>query len=305
MRSVFKRAVERGLVAGGIAGLSRIFRSPSRLVLAYHNVVPAGELPAGERALHLTQEMFAAHLDVLSATCEVVPLAALLQESDDAPNRPRVAITFDDAYRGALTAGIDELSRRALPSTVFVVPGLLEEQAFWWDALADPSSGLLSPAVRDTALGEWQGRNDQVLERAGRTGAAVTPPSGHARSGSERLLDAVAAQSAAITFASHGWSHANLTRLAPADCAEELERSREWLAARYGNFRPWLAYPYGLHSPAIEALAAETGYEAAFAISGGWIRPGTVDPYRLPRLNVPAGMSADGLRLRLAGLFHR
>jgi hypothetical protein len=92
------------------------------LILAYHGIVPltAGDtVGAGERALYVRQSDFAAQLDMLSSVADVVPLASI----DAATSaRPRVAITFDDAYQGAVTAGVDELVARALPATIFVAP---------------------------------------------------------------------------------------------------------------------------------------------------------------------------------------
>jgi hypothetical protein len=37
--------------------------------------------------------------------------------------------------------GIPELVRRGLPATVFVAPALLDQRAFWWDRLANPTTG--------------------------------------------------------------------------------------------------------------------------------------------------------------------
>jgi hypothetical protein len=40
-----------------------------------------------------------------------------------------------------------------------------------------------------------------------------------------------------------------------------------------------------------------------FLVDGGWLPPRPDNLFALPRLNVPAGLSADGLALRLSGLF--
>src|SRR4051794_40278450 len=105
MRSELKRAVERALVhgAGIVSRTGR--RRGATLVLAYHDIVPAGERPVGDRSLHLPQADFAAQLDEAARLgLRIVPLDALRQPDDDPT--PRVVITFDDAYRGALTAGV-------------------------------------------------------------------------------------------------------------------------------------------------------------------------------------------------------
>jgi len=88
--------------------------------------------------------------------------------------------------------------------------------------------------------------------------------------------------------------------------AAELSRSRDWLAARFGAaFVPWLSYPYGHFSPMVKEEAAAAGYHGALAIEGGWTRVPPPSRYVVPRLNVPAGLSARGFALRAAGLFCR
>ncbi len=70
-------------------------------------------------------------LDDLAELADVVALEEMLNPpavSGERPapsRRPRVAVTFDDAYRGAVTIAQDELTRHGFPSTLFVAPGLL------------------------------------------------------------------------------------------------------------------------------------------------------------------------------------
>src|SRR5690606_35559597 len=102
-----KSTVETLLIRSQLPSLIRRVR-PSDLILAYHNVVPEGESAAGDRSLHLPVADLRSQLDRLTRTHDVVPLASLLDPGVER-NRPRVAITFDDAYRGAITCGVDEL----------------------------------------------------------------------------------------------------------------------------------------------------------------------------------------------------
>jgi len=298
VRDRLKRVMERGLVGAGVA--NRLARRPAGdlLVLAYHNVVPHGESVTGEASLQIPQERFAAHLDRLQETADVVSLTAPLARAGGM--RPRVAITFDDAYRGALTAGLEELGRRGLPATVFVSPAFVESgDSFWWDDLASRYGGAIPADVRDEALHAQQGDDGAVRRRFG------LPPSrqpGHARAVDEAELARAAAR-AGVTLGGHGWSHRNMAALERAQLEVELERPLHWLRERFEAVVPWLAYPYGLSSPAAEAAAERHGYEGALRVTGGWrsVRDGR--RWSLPRLNVPAGMTADGLSLRLAGLF--
>src|SRR5258705_8432751 len=104
-----------------------------RMILAYHGVIPEGQAPAGEQALFIAQRDFATHLDMLAAEADVAPLDRIDEPGD---GRPRVAITFDDAYAGAVNEGVRELAKRNLPATIFVAPGRLNGHVFWGDALS-------------------------------------------------------------------------------------------------------------------------------------------------------------------------
>src|SRR5512143_348475 len=100
VRTGLKQAVESLLIGAGVAGLARARARHRTLVLAYHNVVPDGAPPAGDRSLHICRSRFAAQLDELIRHAEIAPLDQVLSHPDR--GRPRVAITFDDAYRGAV-----------------------------------------------------------------------------------------------------------------------------------------------------------------------------------------------------------
>ncbi len=269
------------------------------LVLAYHNIVPDRVEATGDRSLHLPRQHFADQLDVLVETCDVIPLAAVLCERPpDA--RPAVAITFDDAYQGALTLGAAELRARRLPATMFAAPGLLGGYSFWWDALA--GSDGLSDAVRDYALGALRGDGEAVRKWAARIGKPLREMPDWGRSGTEPELRAwVAAES--LTVGVHTWCHANLSRLAAREVEDELTKPLAWLRDRLGtDILPWLTYPYGLSTHAAAAAAKTAGYDAALGVTGGWVERPIGDPYLLPRLNIPAGLTTKGFRLRLAGI---
>lgn len=284
-------------LGGASRGLLRTRAATGRaLILAYHNVIPDGLPPAGDRSLHLPVSSFAKQLDFLVAFCEVVPLVRLFE----APGGPRltVAITFDDAYRGALTLGVAELARRSLPATMFVPPGMLDDRTFWWDDLAQPDSGL--PAeLRERALSELAGRDAAVRAAVGTRPTTLAP---HMRSATVAELGRAAARPG-FTLGSHTWSHPNLAVLSAAEIQVELERPLAWLREHFpAAMIPWIAYPYGLTSAGVLAAAAAAGYVGGLRVEGGSFRRGQVSPFAVPRLNVPSGVSPHGFALRLAGL---
>lgn len=299
MRRRLKHLLEHGLVWSGAPRVALVSRRSRTLILAYHAIVPAGEPPAGDASLHLPQAKFAAQLDALARTHEVVPLADALGPSPARATRPRVAVTFDDAYQGAVSAGVHELVRRGMPATIFVPPGLLGGQRFWWDLLAPADGGALDPRLRHRALTEWRGQAETILKALGKDDRASSGPA-YACSATEDELDRVAAQPG-IAFGSHTWSHPNLTALDATTLGDELQRPLAWLRERYDRVLPVLTYPYGLQSDAVQHAAAAAGYDAALCIDGGWVD----EPRRLfamPRMDVPAAVSQAGFELRVSGV---
>jgi len=156
------------------------------------------------------------------------------------------------------------------------------------------------PALRDRALNELGGKDGEVRSWVAAQGLRPSEASVWAVAASEDELRA-AARRPRITLGSHTWSHPNLVRVSAAELQEELRRPLDWLRRRYASVVPWLSYPYGLASPAVEAAAAAAGYAGALSLGGAWFRPGRVNRYAVPRLNVPAGLSANGFALRIAG----
>jgi peptidoglycan/xylan/chitin deacetylase (PgdA/CDA1 family) len=286
VRALLKPTAERLLVA--FAGNARRMAGRS-LVLAYHNVVQDFDCDRGDRSLHLSVSAFRQQLDLLQEHCRVVSLEQIVGGVPDT-DRPAVAITFDDAYRGAVELALPELLGRGLPATVFVAPGLLGLTVTWWDALGE-LAGERAENERNRILAEEQGRHVAPV--------GVTLPAHYGCATEAQVLDFARA---GIDLGAHTWSHPNLARLSPEDLKRELEEPLEWL--RHRRVRSsMLAYPYGITSPDVELAAKAMGYLAAFRVQGGWIRQRSDSRWSLPRFNVPAGLSRAGFLLRLAGYF--
>ena len=297
IRAVLKRNAERALTTDGARRVFARRRRGKVLILAYHGIIPDGEKAAGEPALFVTRREFAAQLDELKREGLVVPLAQIDQHTEDAP---RIAITFDDAYEGAVRYGVEELAKRKLPATIFVAPGRLNRHVFWWDALS--RGAVVEESLRSFALGSLAGLDESVRAWMADNNVPYTSalPRYACTATHAELREAV--NHPGITVASHTWLHPNLVSLSPAATITELVRSREWLETEFGDKAiPWLAYPYGLDSPRLHRAAASASYEGAVRISGGWHRPHDVSPFARPRLNIPAGLSLAGFRARING----
>ncbi len=303
MQAVLKMLAESMLLHGGPATLGRRAVQGRTLILAYHNILPAGSDPGLDGSLHLTQASFARQLDVLQDSFDVIPLAQVLDPvRPDA--RPRVAITFDDAYRGAVRVGTHELAERGLPATYFVAPAFIGGRSFWWDVIQDSQGDGLVSSRREAALVAMAGRDEQVRQWARESGWSSREPGPDARCiDEEELRDSL--DQDGMSVGSHTWGHPNLTCLSASELKEELETSLSWLKARFPGVLPWLSYPYGLESPKVQAAARAAGYVAALRVNGGWMSSSTSNSFEIPRFNVPAGLSLDGFRLRLSGMFCR
>jgi peptidoglycan/xylan/chitin deacetylase (PgdA/CDA1 family) len=298
MRQVLKGQMERALSSRAAARVVRHRIRGKRLILAYHGIVPEGASAAGERTLFTTQSDFRAQLDLIA---EIADVSSLDKIDEPGNGRPRVAITFDDAYRGAVVEGVSELAKRNLAATIFVAPGRLNNQVFWWDALANESQ-TLDESVRQHALRSLGGSEERVREWAARADLLLSDalPAYAQTATVAELREAV--RSAGITVGSHSWSHSNLASLGAGDVTLELNRSRDWLRAEFGEKAiPWVAYPYGLGSEEVFKAAACASFTGGLRIGGGWHRPADTCAFARPRLNVPGGLSVAGLRARLLG----
>jgi peptidoglycan/xylan/chitin deacetylase (PgdA/CDA1 family) len=300
LRAVARGTAEGVVAATGVDRLGRWVRHGRAMVLAYHNVVPDELAGQGDSSLHLPLTVFRRQLDLICNECQPLPLTALLRGSwTPRRGRPALAITFDDAYRGALALAFPELVKRGLTATVFVAPALLGDRTLWWDGLAT-GRGEVEPDLRSRILETGNGRLEDARQMAARIGARWQEMPDMLRTSTEAELTR-AVTAGGCTVGSHTWSHASLTSLDAAAAMDELARSRSWLLERYGDaYVDAVSYPYGHWSAAVESVAEDCGYRAGLALTKGAIRAGSnTGRFRLPRMNVPAGLSETGMRIRL------
>lgn len=295
-RSMLRRTVEFVVVEAGLARRRREKDTGRVAILSYHNVTPAGRPPVGDASLHLPADRFRTQLDFLQDHFDLVALDEI--DGDGAGHRPRAAVTFDDAYRGALEIGLPELADRGVPATVFVCPGLLDEAGFWWDRLSRTEGGL-PPELRKRALEEHRGRQRMILD------AFETRPmeeSWMLPGDREDLRRAGALPG--VTLASHTWSHPNLAALPEEEVAAELDDCRAWLREAFPDrsLPEHLAFPYGLYDDRVLEVAFGLGFRRLYRVEGGKAPLSGPGNALLPRLNVPRGVSPRGFQLRVSGV---
>lgn len=286
LRSAAKNARERV-----IQHLPRRIDDGSSLVLAYHNVVSQDDVGFGDQSLHLSIEQFVGQLKMLSEEADLVSLPDLL--STHSRRGRRIAITFDDAYRGCLRLGIPACTTLHIKPTIFVAPALLG-RALPWD-------------IR-SVCGDWSPVDRVAFLNSDRGNAALHSESSCSELPDDYLVGTYselenAVNNHAVDLGNHTMSHVNLARLKASEVRNEVAQAQNYLVQRFPRQAvTCLAYPYGIEPPMDAQSQAILQLEHAFRVSGGWISAD--EPrmgFRLPRLNVPAGGSLRGLRAQVRG----
>lgn len=116
---------------------------PRDTVVVYHGV---GSIPRSAREWNgfIRPERFAAQMTYLAERRTVVDLDALFAH-DPSPGPPRVAITFDDAYRSVLERAVPVLRELGFPATFFV-PTKWIGACNVWDPPSDIARELMTAA---------------------------------------------------------------------------------------------------------------------------------------------------------------
>jgi peptidoglycan/xylan/chitin deacetylase (PgdA/CDA1 family) len=103
------------------------------------------------------------------------------------------------------------------------------------------------------------------------------------------------AETGAIIFANHSWSHPNLVSLNGKDLSYEVEAAQNWLASSGLPFLPWFAFPRGVHDARVRK---EVSRHCRFAFGASMNERGSEV---LPRALV-YDLDANPMRFRLKTL---
>lgn len=135
--------------------------------------------------------------------------------------RPRVCVTFDDAFENLLENAVPVLEELEVPATVFVVPGSLGRRPTW-----RMSPG--HPEAKERLMDEAQIRS--LVRNRG------------------------------FQAESHTLTHANLPTLPIAEVGRELSESKAMLENVLGTGVTAIAFPYGACNDDILGEAKSAGY---------------------------------------------
>jgi len=286
----------RTLRATGATAIARRAR-PGAVVLCYHNVVQ-GSTPSADPGLHLDVQVFAEQVDWLASRFDVVSLHELERRArQGARLRGLAAITFDDAYQGALTHGLEVLRGLGLHSTVFVPTAApADGRAFWWDRLRGGGG------MRDGA------QRHHLIETLAGDGSAILLDAAELQDMPAQCLPASWEQirrirSSAWGIEAHSVTHRTLPRLGDETLRAELTGAAESILANTGVRPDWVAYPYGRWDARVAAAVRAAGYRGGWTLDGRDVEQGT-DFMCAPRINIPASLGIDAFIAWVSGLMH-
>ena len=293
--------VYRLLRLSGAVGLSRRLRAHG-VVLCYHNVVADWEPLPNNNGLHMRRSQFERQVEWIGRHFDVIPLRELVDRvASQQSVRGVAALTFDDAYRGFFNHALGALRALRLPATVFVVSDAAAAPAgFWWDHPSTRDGG--DGNRRDRWLRTLQGDARRILHEV------AAPPNWHPPAD---LLPAdwnaiLAAGGSDLDVGVHSASHRVLPTLTDDDLKGEVVESRERVNAATARAVELFAYPYGWWDERVRRAVRDAGYAGAMTLDHGFNSPGC-DPWRVRRINVPAGIGAapfeawaSGVTLRAA-----
>jgi peptidoglycan/xylan/chitin deacetylase (PgdA/CDA1 family) len=266
----------------------------SSLILCYHNVVPDADTGYGDASLHIGSSAFEQQLKAAGLEADLVSLPELLA-GHGLPGR-RIAVTFDDAYRGCLRWGIPLCQAARVHPTVFIAPGL------WgrftpWDLAAHERRW--SSADRHQFL---EAGGVVTTENSATSGAGL--PEDYGIASEAELLDV--SRGGSFTAANHTKHHINLSCAEPGFAVTEITDCEHYLRSKMATqmLPGCLAYPYGLPPVTETRDAIREVVSHGFLVSGGWLLPESMAKgMAIPRLNVPAGISLPRFRAQLRGRF--
>jgi peptidoglycan/xylan/chitin deacetylase (PgdA/CDA1 family) len=294
-------------------------RGPCFQILSYHRVNDARQrfFPG------VPVERFRRQMEALARVATVLPLGELAarMETGDVPPRS-VAVTFDDGYRDNYEHAFPVLRRLGLPATIFLTTGPLDTGAPLWhdrvfDAFERAGDGCVTMAGQELPMAPLPTRRRTLrsvlahlrsLDRDARERAVrdleQQVGEGTCRDGGSRMLSweqVVEMAGAGIEFGAHTVSHPILTRIPPAEAAEEIRLSRASIESRLGRRVDAFAYPNGTREDfdaGIQAMLREQGFRCAVTTLWG-VNDADSPPFELRRIgfwNTDPGL----LPLRLA-----
>jgi peptidoglycan/xylan/chitin deacetylase (PgdA/CDA1 family) len=226
-------------------------------VLMYHRVGDAHN--AWEARYAIDPKNFAKHMRALARSgYQAISINSLFEWLETGVPLPSAAflLTFDDGFRGVRDGALPVLEQWGWPCTVFLVSDLIGGEDVW--SRASNPSRVTYPLLNAEEIRDMQSRG--------------------------------------VSFQSHSCSHASLPSLDDAELKQQLQASRQALAAVLQHEVDYIAYPFGHLDHRVEAATRAAGYRGGFSTQPGFNRR-DVNEYRIRRLEV-FGTDTSAMLLR-------
>jgi peptidoglycan/xylan/chitin deacetylase (PgdA/CDA1 family) len=298
------RLASLGYNALRLAGVTTLARrlAPNGVVLCYHNVAVASTNGSLDTlGLHMPVSTFERQMRWLMKHYAVVPLEEFVGRALRGVSlRGVAAVTFDDGYTGVFENAWPVLVDLSIPATVFLVADAHgREEGFWWD---DPNVlRAYSPERHQQWLTALKGDRSTIIQTVGSARSSWRPPS-WCRPAPWRMIAAATGSGAGrLQLGVHSATHRSLPALSSGDLDRELVASRDVIRRHTGLNPVFFAYPYGLWDERTRRAVHSAGYRAAFILAADR-RTRKRDPWALPRLIVPAGITDAAFQAWTAGL---
>ena len=338
-----RQAVDVACRGSGLLRWSELRMRRGLTILMYHRVLPLESCRTYPlESLVIPVDVFDRQMAWLAGNFAVLPVREALEQLAETamPDRPFVAVSFDDGYADNHVHAAPVLARHGLRGTFFVTTGFVESgEPTWFDRAAD-----LWTHLDDQRRSEVMGRLVDALESSSaeagaRAANAGSPDIGAWMAGLKKLSVAdrerflALAEPVAIEtmepglyapmtpiqvtelhqqgheIASHSVSHPILTRVDDGQLSAELRNSRERLAEWTGAPVTGLCYPNGDCDRRVITAAREAGYSYGCATSSGVNLPGQ-EVFSLHRRSITmhrtmradGGHDAAGFRGEVSGL---
>jgi peptidoglycan/xylan/chitin deacetylase (PgdA/CDA1 family) len=296
LQATLLRAVGSCIAPGGSRG--------ALLVLIYHRVLAERDpILSGEP----TAEEFAAQMDLVAATCNVLPLSEGVTRLRSGSLPPRaVSITFDDGYANNRELAAPILKARGIPATIFVATGFIGRGRMWNDTVieavraAGPRLDLSTLGLGAFELSDTAARIQAIgtilpkvkylepaqrLERA----SAIADLAGIARETAPMMNEQQLREleSFGIEIGAHTVTHPILCAIGADAARQEIAASKATLESIIGRRVGLFAYPNGRpgrdYDASHVALVKGCGFDAA--VSTAWGAAGRkVDTFQIPRM---------------------
>lgn len=309
-------------------------RARDKLTIAtFHRVLPAHILAQYPLpGIAITPEELRRFVEIFQAHYSVGSLreSARMHQSQERPEKPPLAITFDDGQLDNYRFALPVLNAMNVHASFFVVTDAIESNAvLWHDRIAysvqklqqqDASrlrawlrelgvSGEVSDPV-NAAIAAAKlldpGQRGEHVDRLEKLSGPQVRPEWDGMMTWDQIREM---RSDGHEIGSHSTSHPILPLVSDEQLRDEVEQSRRVLETEIDHEVRSFCYPNGDYDERVSACVRQAGYEFAVTTRYG-INPKNSDPFSLRRIDLQSGYGknaagtfrSSGLLLRMTGL---